>query len=88
MYLARRDALLNRIEGSVAIFCAPRESIRNDDVHHDFRQDSDLYYLTGFEEPESVLVLSRLRRTHLLKAFSSCVPATQIGKFGMDLDSV
>ena len=33
------------------------ESIRNDDVHHEYRQDSDLYYLTGFEEPECVLIL-------------------------------
>jgi Xaa-Pro aminopeptidase len=31
--------------------------IRNNDVHHEFRQSSDLYYLAGFEEPRSVLVL-------------------------------
>jgi len=58
MYADRRHKLLDQLNGSVAIFCAPTEAIRNDDVHHDFRQDSDLYYLTGFEEPESVLVLS------------------------------
>jgi Xaa-Pro aminopeptidase len=27
-------------------------------VHHLFRQNSDLYYLTGFEEPEAVLILA------------------------------
>jgi Xaa-Pro aminopeptidase len=32
--------------------------IRNNDVHHDFRQDSDLFYLSGFEEAESVLVIA------------------------------
>ncbi|MBV70920.1 MAG: Xaa-Pro aminopeptidase [Myxococcales bacterium] len=58
MYAERRQKLMKDIAGGLAIFCAPRESIRNDDVHHDFRQDSDLYYLTGFEEPDCVLVLA------------------------------
>jgi len=31
--------------------------IRNNDVHYPFRQDSCFYYLTGFVEPESVVVL-------------------------------
>lgn len=33
------------------------ELIRNDDVNYLYRQDSNLYYLTGFEEPESILLL-------------------------------
>ena len=57
MYAERRRKLLDEINDGVAIFCASPESIRNDDVHHDYRQDSDLYYLTGFEEPECVLIL-------------------------------
>ena len=52
-----QTALLDEINDGIAIFCASPESIRNDDVHHDYRQDSDLYYLTGFEEPECVLIL-------------------------------
>lgn len=32
-------------------------AIRNHDVEHEYRQDSDLFYTTGFEEPECVLVL-------------------------------
>ena len=31
--------------------------IRNNDVEHEYRQDSDFYYLAGFDEPESVLLL-------------------------------
>ena len=58
MYAERRRKLLEQIAGGLAIFCSPEESIRNDDVHHDFRQDSDLFYLAGFEEPECVLVLA------------------------------
>jgi Xaa-Pro aminopeptidase len=38
---------------------APPTFIRNNDVEHEYRQGSDLYYLTGFDEPESVLVLAR-----------------------------
>lgn len=32
------------------------EHIRNHDVGYPYRQDSNLYYLTAFEEPESILV--------------------------------
>jgi Xaa-Pro aminopeptidase len=42
--------------GSALILFSHPERIRNDDVHFPFRQDSNFYYLTGFEEPESALV--------------------------------
>ncbi len=42
---------------AVAILAAPPVFARNSDVEHDFRQDSDLFYMTGFDEPQSVLVL-------------------------------
>lgn len=32
--------------------------MRNGDVEQEYRQDSDFFYLTGFAEPESVLVLT------------------------------
>lgn len=38
------------------MFAAP-EALRNDDVHHEYRQESDFFYLTGLEEPECVCVL-------------------------------
>ena len=43
--------------GVLVVFAAPA-AIRNNDVEHEYRQDSDFYYLTGFDEPESVLALS------------------------------
>src|SRR5438094_206923 len=43
-------------EGIVAIATAP-ERTRNADSHYDYRWDSGFYYLTGFREPEAVLVL-------------------------------
>jgi len=43
--------------GSMAVFPAADESIRNRDVHYPFRQDSDFSYLTGFPEPQALGVL-------------------------------
>jgi Xaa-Pro aminopeptidase len=43
--------------GSIAVLPAGRVQYRNRDTEHLFRQTSDFYYLTGFEEPEAVLVL-------------------------------
>ncbi len=43
---------------AIAVLPSAPVFIRNNDVEHDYRQDSDLYYLTGFDEPSSVLVLS------------------------------
>ena len=48
----------------VAVIPSAPVAIRNNDVEHDYRQDSDLYYLTGFDEPESVLVLSSEHKEH------------------------
>ncbi|MGM0563108.1 MAG: Xaa-Pro aminopeptidase [Pseudomonadota bacterium] len=54
----RRRQLMNSMgEGGIAILPAAPEHIRNRDVYHDYRQDSDFLYLTGFSEPESVAVL-------------------------------
>ncbi len=52
----RRKTLAEKISGSVMIIPSHPEFIRNHDVHHPYRVDSNLYYLTGFEEPESIFV--------------------------------
>ncbi len=44
-------------EGSIAILPASPERVRNRDVDYPYRVDSDFYYLSGFREPESVIVL-------------------------------
>lgn len=53
-------AMAAKEPASVAVFPAAPVFIRNNDVEHDYRQDSDVHYLTGFAEPDSVLVLSTL----------------------------
>lgn len=52
------DAMSARSENAVAVLAAAPVFTRNNDVDHEYRQDSDLFYLTGFDEPGSVLVLS------------------------------
>lgn len=59
MFNAHMRALIERMEAdSAAVFFSAPEQIRNRDVHYDYRQDSHLYYLTGFEEPECALVVA------------------------------
>jgi Xaa-Pro aminopeptidase len=43
---------------SVAIIPSAREATRSNDTQYRFRQDSDFYYLTGFEEPDSIAVVA------------------------------
>ncbi len=58
-YSRRRAALLEQIGvGGIALLAAAPERVRSRDVHHEYRQDSDFYYLTGFTEPRSLLVLA------------------------------
>ena len=58
LFAERRARFAERMEpGSVALFPASREKIRNHDVHYPFRQNSDFYYLTGLDEPESIAAL-------------------------------
>ena len=42
---------------SVAIIPAAREATRSNDTNYRFRQDSDFFYLTGFEEPDAIAVM-------------------------------
>ncbi len=59
----RRKSLMNAIgKGSIAIIPSAPIKLRSKDTDYKYRQDSDFYYLTGFEEPESVAVLITGRR--------------------------
>lgn len=57
-YARRRKALMAEMEpNSIAILPAAPMYIRNRDVEHIYRQDSDFQYLSGFPEPEAVIAL-------------------------------
>lgn len=53
----RRAQLLQKMHAGIAIIPTAAEAIRNRDSHYPYRFDSYFYYLTGFTEPESVLIL-------------------------------
>ncbi len=55
----RRRRQLMRMAGEDAILILPAapERVRSRDTYYPYRQDSDVLYLSGFEEPEAVLVL-------------------------------
>ncbi len=58
-FASRRHRLAEIIgDDGIAVIPASAEQIRNDDVPHDFRQDSNFFYLTGFAEPDAVAVLT------------------------------
>lgn len=53
----RRAALMKRVgKGNIAIISSASQQIRNRDVHYPYRQDSDFFYLTGFNEADSLAV--------------------------------
>ena len=57
-FARRRKRLMDVVEpGSIIIQPNAPERIRNRDVYYPYRSDSDFFYLSGFPEPESVLVL-------------------------------
>mgnify|MGYP001546088008 FL=1 len=57
-YGQRRQAVLRALAPTGALLLpAARECLRNGDTHFPFRQSSDFLYLTGFQEPDAVLVL-------------------------------
>jgi len=58
IYARRRARLAATLGDGVAIVPTAPERIRNRDAHYPYRYDSYFYYLTGFREPEAVLVLS------------------------------
>jgi Xaa-Pro aminopeptidase len=58
VYASRRRRLAQAIGEAVAVVPTAPERVRNRDSHYPYRFDSHFYYLTGFTEPEAVLVLA------------------------------
>lgn len=56
-YAERRAKLARKIGNGVVVVATSPERTRNRDAHYPYRYDSYFYYLTGFTEPEAVLVL-------------------------------
>jgi len=57
VYLSRRSRLINQMGRGIAVISTAAERVRNSDAHYAYRYDSYFHYLSGFDEPEAVLVL-------------------------------
>ncbi len=59
-FVVRRRKLLPQLpNNSVVLVASGEEKIRNRDVEYSFRVNSDFHYLTGFEEPDCILILQK-----------------------------
>ncbi len=56
IFKKRRDRIAKKMQGSALVLFANPEFLRNYDSNYEYRQDSNFFYMTGFEEPESVFV--------------------------------
>lgn len=65
-FIERRQHFLEQMQdNSAAIIFSAQEQVRNNDCTYPFRQDSYFWYLTGFNEPDSALVLIKKQgQTH------------------------
>jgi Xaa-Pro aminopeptidase len=57
-YRQRREQLMEKIGKGTAIFRSAPMAVMHNDVEYVFRQDSDFFYLTGFNEPEAIAILA------------------------------
>ncbi|MBU6229052.1 MAG: aminopeptidase P N-terminal domain-containing protein [Cyanobacteria bacterium REEB459] len=58
LYAQRRQRVMALIGNGTALFASAPLVVMHNDVEHPFRQDSNFYYLTGFNEPQAVAVLA------------------------------
>lgn len=59
IFAGRRRDLSSDLAGSALILTSYPEATRTHDLQHAYRQDSNLYYLTGFEEPGTIFKIGR-----------------------------
>jgi len=57
-YKKRRDKLISKVSNnSVSVVFSAKHQTRSNDTEYPFRQDSNFYYLSGFKEDNSILLL-------------------------------
>jgi Xaa-Pro aminopeptidase len=68
-YQQRRQALMEKIGTGTAIFRSAPTAVMHNDVEYNFRQDSDFFYLTGFDEADAVAVFAPHHEEHKFVLF-------------------
>ncbi len=57
-FAERRTRFMAALGDALAVVPGAQEQVRNADTYHEFRQASDFYFLTGFDEPDAVAVFN------------------------------
>lgn len=65
----RREQLMAKVGKGTAVFRSAPMAVMHNDVEYNFRQDSDFFYLTGFNEPNAVAVLAPHHEEHRFVLF-------------------
>jgi Xaa-Pro aminopeptidase len=68
-YQQRREQLLEKVGSGTAIFRSAPMAVMHNDVEYAYRQDSDFFYLTGFNEPDAVAVFAPHHEEHKFVLF-------------------
>jgi Xaa-Pro aminopeptidase len=68
-YQKRRQQLMSKLGNGTGIFRSAPMAVMHNDVEYTYRQDSDFFYLTGFNEPEAVAVLAPHHQEHQFVLF-------------------
>lgn len=74
-FTQRRQRLFDQmVDNSMAIFSANKEVTRSNDTEYPFCQNKNFYYLTGFNEPEAILVMVKSQAPKAPQAILFCLP--------------
>lgn len=68
-YRQRRQRLMEKLGHGTGVFRSAPPAVMHHDVDYNFRQDSDFFYLTGFNEPEAVAVIAPHHEEHQFVLF-------------------
>jgi Xaa-Pro aminopeptidase len=69
IYRQRREQLMAKVGNGTAIFRSAPMAVMHNDVEYAFRQDSNFFYLTGFNEPDAVAVFAPHHSEHRFVLF-------------------
>ncbi|MEL6764538.1 MAG: aminopeptidase P N-terminal domain-containing protein, partial [Cyanobacteria bacterium J06607_6] len=69
VYQQRRQDLMALMGAGIGVFASAPMAVMHNDVEYNFRQDSDFYYLTGFDEPGAIAVLAPHHEEHRFVLF-------------------
>jgi Xaa-Pro aminopeptidase len=68
-YRQRREQLMGKIGNGMAIFRSAPTAVMHNDVEYNYRQDSNFFYLTGFNEANAVAVIAPQHPEHKFVLF-------------------